>query len=75
MSRFSIIDEVERITGASDGDLAVVMDIARSTVQAYRAGRRNENNLTKAQRELLLDYARRFRDAIVKDVFKLELMM
>lgn len=71
-SRTSLLGKAGALLGASDGDLAQITGLGRSTVQAYRSGRLPEH-LDGMQLQALLNACRLYRDQIAQDVEELEM--
>lgn len=71
--RPSMLAKAATILGLSDGELAQLVGLGRSTVQAYRSGRLPEH-LDGKQVQTLLRACELVRDRIVQDVIELELM-
>lgn len=67
-----IYDLVSTITGWSDGDIARIVGLARSTVQAQRCGR-IPTNLRQEQTAALINAVRMYRDQVVAGTAELEL--
>lgn len=69
----SLLAKAKEITGWTDPDLALVVGMPRSTVQACIAGRRVES-LDATQTKALLDALRLHRDKLVAGVEEIELL-
>lgn len=72
-AEFCLVDRVQKITGWSDNDIAVIVGLGRSTIQAYRSGRLPEY-LDGQQIHNLMQALALFRDKLIQDVAELELM-
>lgn len=72
VERISLVERLATLTGWTDNDIASLLGMARSTVQAYRSGRLEEN-LTEKQREVIVKGAREYRDQVYQAVAEIEL--
>lgn len=68
----SLVEKFAALTGASDQEIARLLNIARSTAQAYRTGRLEEN-LNERQKANLVTAARAFRQQVYEAVAELEM--
>lgn len=69
---YSLLRTAKDITGWSDHEIAQIVGIGRSTVQAYVSNRLPEY-LDGKQTQALLNALRLYRDQVVADVAKAEL--
>lgn len=69
---YSLIAKFYELTGWTDGHIASLLEMPRSTVQAFRTGKLSEN-LTEAQRERLVTAARAYRQEVYEMVAEMEL--
>jgi predicted XRE-type DNA-binding protein len=69
---YSLIAKFYDLTGWTDSQIAGLLGIPRSTVQAFRTAKLNEN-LSEAQREKLIEAARRYRQEVYEMVAEMEL--
>lgn len=70
---YSLIAKFYELTGSTDGHIARLLGMPRSTVQAFRTGKLNEK-LTEAQRERLVEAARSYRQEVYEMVAEIELL-
>lgn len=68
-----LFERIEALTGWKDADLAEILGIGRSTVQAVRSGR-IQTYLTANQRHALVQALRLYRDQIADAVIELEML-
>lgn len=68
-----LIARLADLTGASDGEIAHILDMGRSTVQAYRTERLQEN-LSDAQVKMIVDAAHRYLEEVQRGVAEIELL-
>ena len=68
-----LFERVATLTGWKDADLAQILGIGRSTVQAVRTGR-IPGYLTANQRHALVQALRLYRDQIADAVIELEML-
>lgn len=73
MSRYSLVSAFANLTGYSDGDIALLTGLGRSTIQAYRVGRLEEK-LNDAQKQKLLEVAQAYRLQVYEAVAEMELL-
>ena len=70
--RISLIEKFAALTSCSDGEIARLLGMSRSTVQAYRTGRLEEN-LSAQQKHKLVSAAQTYRQQIYEAVAELEM--
>lgn len=68
-----LITRAKQITGATNAQIARLLGLGESTVQAYDCGRLDER-LTTDQAAKLIDACKAYRDDVVKGVAELELL-
>lgn len=67
-----LIARLAELTGASDGEISSLLNIPRSTVQAYRVGRISEN-LTEQHVQQIVAAAHVYLEQVRQAVAELEL--
>lgn len=68
-----LYDLVSAVTGWTDGEIAPIVGLAKSTVQAQRTGRRRFY-LTAVQRDALVKALRLYRDQVIEGVLEIEML-